>query len=647
MKRIFTLLLSFLAFSFSFAQSNANIKVKRNAKEAPIKLVQTDVNIEPRSVDCIWESDFSNAADWNIAHDASDCSLDWEIGQNLECTGSYPIAAVESANGYYAMLDSDAYGGEEGGTEVEDSWLTMASPVDCSTFDNVIVEFDTWYRSYNSEKCFLVVSTDGTFPENLTPTTEEDPANGIYEIFPEISTVDVGGSPATNPATRRINISEAAGGQSQVWIRFNWTGTWGYAWFIDRVCVAQQPADDITLSYGLVSHNGTGEEYGRVPLSQLGDGAYTGGSVYNFGVNDAANVDLSMEVTDATGYPVTSQSGYSMYGLDADGFLDMTTTISGPIASDVSVYFEDMTPMTGVPEGIYTATFSASSTGDSNGGEYFGDNTATREFELTNGLYSTDGLGVYSNPSINRLGTGSFTDATDGFMMMSYYDISATTTIGGVWIGLDSYAYETPATVAGGELVVALRDTTLISAETFDPGNVIESSDFYLVTQEDIDNGYVIVPFSENITLNPNAYFVSVEMYSNGNATDIYILDDETIPQPFYMSMIYIPGDAAYSNGTAAAIRMITGDAVSEIISLNENNLDLNIYPNPSNGNVNIEIDENGDYLVQINDVVGKNIYSNNINNNTSLNLEALNKGIYFVTISNEEKSNTTKLIIE
>ena len=51
-------------------------------------------------------------------------------------------------------------------------------------------------------------------------------------------------------------------------------------------------------------------------------------------------------------------------------------------------------------------------------------------------------------------------------------------------------------------------------------------------------------------------------MYSNGNATDIYILDDETIPQPGYMSMIYIPGDQVYSNGTAAAIRMITGDSV-------------------------------------------------------------------------------------
>ena len=66
----------------------------------------------------IWESDFTNASDWVIDHDASDCSLDWEIGQNLECGGFYPIAPIVSNDGYYAMIDSDEYGGEEGGTEV-------------------------------------------------------------------------------------------------------------------------------------------------------------------------------------------------------------------------------------------------------------------------------------------------------------------------------------------------------------------------------------------------------------------------------------------------------------------------------------------------------------------------------------------------
>jgi hypothetical protein len=646
MKRIITLFFTVAIASFSFAQSSENIKVKRSAKEAPIKLGNTEINIQPRLVDCIWESDFSNASDWVIDHDANDCSLDWEIGQNLECEGFYPIESIVSANGYYAMLDSDEYGGEEGGTESEDSWLTMANSVDCSAFENVIVEFDTWYRSYNTEKCFLVVSTDGTFPTDLSSTTEADPANGIYEIFPEISSVDVGGTVPENPTTRRINITEAAGGQSQVWIRFNWTGTWGYAWFIDRVCVAEQPADDITLSYGLVSHNGTGEEYGRIPMSQVGNGVYTGGGVYNFGVNEASDIDLEMELFDSNDYSVLTQNEYSMYGFDMDGFLDMSSTINGPVASDESVYFEDMTTLSAVEEGIYSATFSATSSGDDTNGENFGDNTAVREFELTNGLYSTDGIDVYENADISRLGTGSFTDAADGFMMMSYYDISETTEMGGVWIGLDSYAFSSPLTVAGGELVVALRDTANVLGETFNPAT-IATSDFYLVTQQDVDNGFIVVPFSSNITLNPDAYFVSVEMYSNGNSTDIYIMDDETIPQPSYLSMIYIPGDQAYTNGTAAAIRMITGSAISDIISLEEGIAGLNIYPNPTNGIINIELDHSETYLVQINDILGKVINEQTINTNTSINLQSLEKGVYFVTISNDEKTNTTKIIIE
>ena len=110
MKRIITLFFTLAVISFTFAQSDANIKVKRSAKEAQIKLGNTEIAIQPRSVDCIWESDFSDSSDWVLDHDASDCSLDWEIGQDLECGGFYPINPVESANGYYAMLDSDEYG---------------------------------------------------------------------------------------------------------------------------------------------------------------------------------------------------------------------------------------------------------------------------------------------------------------------------------------------------------------------------------------------------------------------------------------------------------------------------------------------------------------------------------------------------------
>ena len=47
-------------------------------------------------LECIWESDFSDPSDWVIDHDASDCSLDWEIGQNLECGGFYAIDPIIS-----------------------------------------------------------------------------------------------------------------------------------------------------------------------------------------------------------------------------------------------------------------------------------------------------------------------------------------------------------------------------------------------------------------------------------------------------------------------------------------------------------------------------------------------------------------------
>ena len=661
MKRIITLFFALATISFSFAQSNEILKAKRSVKEASVKSTSNNVVAEDRSVECIWESDFSNSSDWVIDHDPNDCSLDWEITESpnsLDCGGFYQIPTIESTDGYYAMLDSDEYGGEEGGTETEDSWLTMANSVDCSGFDNVIVEFDTWYQSYSTEKCFVVVSTDGTFPTDLTPDTEHDPANGIYELFPEISG-EVQANTG-NPSTRRINISASAGGQSQVWVRFNWTGTWGYAWFIDRVCIAEQPANDIALNYGVVSHNGTSEEYGRVPLSQVGGSVNCAGEVFNFGSAEQSNVMMSMDVVNSMDYPVLSESfgENEMYGVGDDGYYDLTTSISGPVASDESVYFsKDVNMDSSVPADTYSATFMAWSDEDSEGGEYFTDNTATREFALTENLYSTDGIGVYSLPDVSRMGTNNFTGGSDGFMMMSHYDISEATNVAGVTILLDSYdwgnSFTEPVTTAGGELVVAIRGTQFTEDEdedgepdeTFDPANVIATSDFYLVTQADVDNGFITIPFPSPVYLTEDTYYVSVEMYSNGNATDISILDDETIGQPSYLSIIYIPGDDWYTNGTAAAIRMILGDSVG----MEEDNVisGLSIYPNPSNGIVNIDLDENGEFTVEITDIVGKVVSKNNINSNTTLNLNRLDKGVYFVTVSNDQTMKTTKVIIE
>ncbi|MBJ04894.1 MAG: hypothetical protein CMP65_03210 [Flavobacteriales bacterium] len=648
MKQITTLFCVLAMLSFSFAQSSAKKQAKRSAMQGSIKAINSSV--ENRSADCIWESDFTNVQDWVIDHDSSDCSLDWEIGENLACEGFYPIESIVSSDGFYAMLDSDEYGGEEGGTETEDSWLTTATSIDCSQYTDVIVEFDTWYQSYNSEKCFLVVSTDGTFPTDLSPTTEADPSQGIYELFPDISgTVQAN---TGNPFTKRVNISEYAGGESQVWIRFNWTGTWGYAWFIDRVCITQQPANDIELSYGVVSHNGTNEEYGRVPTAQVNGEINYSAAVFNFGTDAQTGVDISLDILDGQMYPEASTmfGPDNTFGLDADGFVDFTQPAYGPLEGDDIYYFDMGVDASTMGPDKYTAMFIASSDEDMDGGEFFSDNTATREFEITTNEYSSDGLGMHSLASVGRIGSGSFTDAEDGLIVMGYYDISTPTEVVGARIILDSFdwgnSFTTPGTVEGGEIVLSLRDTTLISSETW-PGasSVIAETDFIMVTADDVTNGYIDINFDSPVSVGTDAYFLGAELWSNGNEADIFILDDETIPQPFYLSMIYIPGDQAYSNGNSIGIRMITTD--ENIVSLEESVTGLSIYPNPSNGIINIELDKNNNYSVQITDIVGKVVIDDKISSNTSFDLKHLDAGVYFVNVSNNEISKTEKIVIE
>jgi len=635
------------ALSFSFAQTNNNIKFKKAKQETTIKNIEVSNTIQSRQGgDCIFSDDFSNPSTWETGYDPTACTLEWEIGVGLETGGSYPISSIESTtvdNGY-AMIDSDEYGGEEGGTEIEDSWFTTAQPIDLSNYPNVVLEFETWYRSWTYEKCWVVTSTDGVNWPELTPDSEADPAAGIYEVFPGISG-DGGADVGDNPLTKRINISGSAGGESQVWIRFHWTGTWGYAWFIDDVCVIEQPADDLVLNYGVVSHTGTGEEYGRIPKDQVGSSMQFGGEVFNFGVNDQSEVSLSMDMS-LDGNTISSgETGFTMYSVDADGFYSIEET-DGMIDADESVYFQMDSDNPSTEIGLYTADFTVNSYSEMDGSETFGNNIQSREFSITEDVYSIDGIDVYSDPAITRLGTGSFTDGSDGFMMMTYYEIEQTTDVAGLEIMLDSYLFESPLSAPGGEIIISLRDTADVNAETFAPSATLVESDFYMVTQGDIDDGSLEIAFDSPYSLSPGAYYACVEMYSNNNAADIYILDDETVPQPGMASVIFIPGDQVYSNGTAAGIRLKLGNGQG--FDIEEATLNgVSVYPNPSTGIVNIDFENNGSYTIEVTNIIGEIVLLKDINSNSTIDLTNFDKGTYLVKVSNSELSKTERIVVE
>ena len=76
----------------------------------------------------------------------------------------------------------------------------------------------------------------------------------------------------------------------------------------------------------------------------------------------------------------------------------------------------------------------------------------------------------------------------------------------------------------------------------------------------------------------------------------------------------------------------------------------ISFYPNPSNGIFNIKLNNNiiKDLELVVLDVLGKEVYTAKINNQTeSINLSFLNKGIYLTILKNENTRVTKKIVIQ
>ena len=88
-----------------------------------------------------------------------------------------------------------------------------------------------------------------------------------------------------------------------------------------------------------------------------------------------------------------------------------------------------------------------------------------------------------------------------------------------------------------------------------------------------------------------------------------------------------------------------------ENLGINDTNLDNKfiIYPNPSNGNINIKpLLDFGDANVSIYDINGRKVYNTNVNlqNTVSINAQNLSSGMYIMQIDGADYSHTAKLII-
>ena len=96
---------------------------------------------------------------------------------------------------------------------------------------------------------------------------------------------------------------------------------------------------------------------------------------------------------------------------------------------------------------------------------------------------------------------------------------------------------------------------------------------------------------------------------------------------------------------------VLSDETLIKNLGINDNNFDNNfiIYPNPSNGNINIKpLLDFGDAKVSIYDINGRKVYNTDVNlqNTVSINIQNLSAGMYIMQIEGADYSHTAKLII-
>ena len=291
--------------------------------------------------------------------------------------------------------------------------------------------------------------------------------------------------------------------------------------------------------------------------------------------------------------------------------------------------------------GIHNATYTVTSDQSATDGNA-NNNSSTRYYEVTASDYSMDGIGVHPTGTgvYSSLGTNSFTDNADELMLFTYYEILEPATVINVNIQLTS------TTVAGGDIFVQIHtgDDILVNDIVDNPLGV---SDIYTVTEADVAAEFVTIPLTDPLLLDIGGYCVSAMLFSNGNASDIRVLDDLTVPQPGGASLIYLPTDGTiYSNGNAFAIRM----GFDGTINVQETaQLDgVNVFPNPSsNGIVNIVTNKGENLSVEVFDSVGALVDTKRFYMNTTLDVSSLAKGVYTVRVNSTNASSTKMVTIQ
>ena len=659
MKQLYILALGGLLSFSAQAQFNQPSAAAKEDMAPRYKVTAVQQNAD-REV--FWTNDISTCADFTFGNGSTEVGSPWaDIDINFSCSTEGPagfynqwaggtgdgsaapaINSATSDNGFL-MVDSDLFGADANYAAdwVENCWAQTTEPIDCSAHPYVSIAMQTRYRCWDngasdgSEKCFIEVSRDGvTWPTltNAYTTTWADEGmvdyDGTmvqcrYNVFPDSET----GFESDNPSLLEFDITEAAGGQSTVWIRFRWVGTWGYSWEIDDLEVYDTPENDTRIDNYLSFSNyfQTGlYEYGAWAQSQIPADLQAGAKVYNVGYAAQTNVMMDLDVN---GYAYASNT------LDTLGYASNDTLV---------VSYQ--------PDGLGTQTLNYLLSADAED-ENPANNSATQSFDVTDLQYGRD----------NGVVTAAFPgDGTDDYIAMPLYDIINDVTIYGIDVAiLDGSEEGTPIR---GFLVDMFDDLAL--TEQYG-GELISSAEVDMASgytnSGDGDIVWYTLALEEPYQAAAGDWIgAAFEHYGGANVQigEAQYTYDQTafVYGPFGSGNAY---DWYYSNEVPMVRLNLDPDAtttvnVEEVASMQGFEL-YPAFPNPANDNTRFQfrLDQTSDVTFELRDVTGKLVELRDMGtqpagyNSFVLETSALGAGSYTAILTVNGARTTQKLMVK
>lgn len=128
---------------------------------------------------------------------------------------------------------------------------------------------------------------------------------------------------------------------------------------------------------------------------------------------------------------------------------------------------------------------------------------------------------------------------------------------------------------------------------------------------------------------------VAADASGNGFATGRF-----TSTTTAFGGIIVNIGGIGYSDAFIAKVGTATG------IEENEQAVNFKAYPNPTNGIIQLQLEQTQEVTVTVLNYLGASIYAEQINASTTIDLSNQSKGVYFVNLRLADGTNSTKKII-